>query len=287
VKKLYYGIQQAQSSLSAAGEAVKLYRETESLVARYLAEQVVLKGDHLDAQVRLARAEQSQLTFEDQIASGKEQLNHLMGRDVLTAFEVTGALEAAEFESDVEAARGRALAQRPEVRQARLKLDQAEQDRRLKRSEYIPDISASFNSVEVVGFNTFIPLHFNSVGVNISWEPFDWGRKKHDLVGKDRAIEQARNSAADAEGQVILDVNDSFRKLRESRVQLRVARLQQETAIENLRVVQEKFKQQASLTREVLSSQSSLEQANADYRQALIFFWTTKADFEHAVGDNP
>jgi outer membrane protein TolC len=95
-----------------------------------------------------------------------------------------------------------------------------------------------------------------------------------------------RNSAADAESQILIDVNDKFRKLRQSRAQLNVDRLAQETTVENLRVVREKFQQQASLAKDVLQAQASVEQANSDYRRSLAAFWSAKADFEQALGEN-
>jgi outer membrane protein TolC len=286
VKRLYYSIEQGQSALGALEETIKLYREVEALTTRYLAEQTVLKGDLLQARTQLARAEQSRATLLDQVDSGKEMLNRLLGRDVLTAFEVTSPEEATDLEADIEAARGRAIEQRSELRQARIKLQQAQQDRRAKKAEYIPDINATVNAIDVAGFNMFIPLHFASVGLSVTWEPFDWGRKKHELAIKDSAIEQVRNSAADAESQILIDVNDKFRKLRQSRAQLNVDRLAQETTVENLRVVREKFQQQASLAKDVLQAQASVEQANSDYRRSLAAFWSAKADFEQALGEN-
>ena len=286
VKHLYYSIQQAASALAALEETIKLYREVESLTSRYLAEQTVLKGDLLQARTQLARAEQSRATLLDQVDTGKEALNQQLGRDVLTAFEVTSPEEATGAEADLAAARARAIEQRPELRQAHIKVSQAEQDRRAKKAEYIPDINATFSTVDVAGFNTFIPLHFTSVGLSLTWEPFDWGRKKHELAIKDSAIEQARNTASDTESQILVDVGDKFRKLRQCRAQLTVDRLAQETAVENLRVVREKFQQQASLAKDVLAAQAALEQANSDYRQALSAFWTAKADFEKAVGED-
>src|SRR5262245_12445086 len=212
VKRVYYGIQQGEASLGAAQETVNLYREVEALTSRYLAEQTVLKRDHLQAQTRLARAEHDQASIQDQIDSGKEQLNHLMGRDVRTAFDVTPPMAATTLEADVEAARRRALDQRPEIREARLKLQQAQQDRRVKKAEYIPDVSASLNSITTLNLNSFLPVTINSMGLVMSWEPFDWGRKKHELAQKDGVIGQARNSATEAESQVLIDVNDKFRK---------------------------------------------------------------------------
>jgi outer membrane protein TolC len=286
VKSLYYSIQQAQSALLAADETLKLYREVESLTQRYVAEQTALKGDLLQAQTQLARGEQNRSGISDQLDSAKEMLNRLLGRDILAAFDVTDPQQASDLEGNIEAARSRAMEQRPELFQARLKLLQAEQDRRAKKAEYIPDLNATVTAVDAVGFNSFIPLHFVSAGFSASWEPFDWGRKKQELAQKDAVIQQARNTSSDTENQILIEVNEKFRALRQSRSQLTVTLLAQETAAENLRVMRQRFEQQASLARDVLQAESALEQANSDYQQALAAFGKARADFEKATGED-
>ena len=287
-RRLYYAIQQAESSSQALDEAVKLYRETVALTSRYVSEQVVLRGDNLTAQTRLARGEEDLIKLRDEADSRKEQLNSLMGRDVLTAFRVTPVLEAGDIDQiSIEVARKRVLDQRTEIRQARLRLEAAEQDRRIQESQRIPDITASLTSVRTLNYNTFVPQFLNNVGITISWEPFDWGRKKNQLKEKESTIEQARNSLADAQSQVLVDLNDKFRKLRESRGQLRVAQLARETSSENFRVIQEKFRVQASLVKDVLESEAGLEQAGSEYRQALLSYWNARTEFEKALGEEP
>ena len=287
-RRLYYAIQQAESSSQALDEAVKLYRETVALTSRYVSEQVVLRGDNLTAQTRLARGEEDLIKLRDEVDSRKEQLNSLMGRDVLTAFRVTPVLEAGDIDQIcIEVARKRVLDQRTEIRQARLRLEAAEQDRRIQESQRIPDITASLTSVRTLNYNTFVPQFLNNVGITISWEPFDWGRKKNQLKEKESTIEQARNSLADAQSQVLVDLNDKFRKLRESRGQLRVAQLARETSSENFRVIQEKFRVQASLVKDVLESEAGLEQAGSEYRQALLSYWNARTEFEKALGEEP
>jgi outer membrane protein TolC len=285
VKRLYYNLQQIESSLRVAGETLKLYQEVERLTAEYVAKQTVLEADHLDAQTRVARVEENQLALEDQAATQKEQLNQLLGRDILTEFTVTGIGEASDFQTDIAAARRQALDQRPETRQARLKIEQAQQDLKVKRSEYIPDVSAEFNSYQLLNFTSFLPTQFASLGVSVSWEPFDWGRKKHEMAEKRRAIEQTQNTELDARNKVLIEVNDKFRRVLESRSQLRVARLSQQTALENLRVAKRKLELESALLKDVLQAQASLEQANADYQQAVARYWTARAEFEHALGE--
>src|SRR5262249_8547067 len=161
-----------------------------------------------------------------------------------------------------------------------------EQDLRAKRAEYIPDVAAEFNSLSLANFGTFLPVQSNSIGVSLSWEPFDWGRKKHEAAEKQRTIAQARNSLDDAKDGVLIDVNEKYRALRRSRSQLRAARLAQEAAIESLRVTRNKYSVEAVLLRDVLQGQVNLEQSNNDYNQALLTFWNARAEFERALGED-
>ena len=209
-----------------------------------------------------------------------------MGRDVLTPFQVQPVLDDDAKLTNLAAARQRALEQRPEIRQAKLRQTQAEQYLRAKKAEYIPDVAAEFNTLRFVNYGQFFPTGSNSVGVNVTWEPFDWGRKKHEAAEKQHSVDQARNSHQDAINSVLVDVNDKYRRLRQSETQLRIARLAQQTTIESLRVTKNKFAVQSVLLKDVLQGQVSLEQSNSDYQQALLSVWNSRADFERALGED-
>src|SRR5262249_54166243 len=155
--------------LRATRESIGLYRELERLTAAYVARQTALEGDHLDAQTRLARAEQTERELRDQSATFKEQLNQLMGRDLLTEFTVSDPAENGSEVGDVEAARTRAISQRPEVRQSDLKIEQAEFDVRSKRTEWTPDVSVEVSSTQLVNYGSFLPNRISSIGFNVTW----------------------------------------------------------------------------------------------------------------------
>src|SRR5262249_44876185 len=106
-----------------------------------------------------------------------------------------------------------------------------------------------------------------------------------EIEEKRRTIDQAHNSEQDTVNSVLVDVSTKYRQLRQSRSQLQVARLFQETAIESLRVVRNKYAVQAVLLKDVLQGQVNLEQYNSDYQQALLSFWNARADFERALGE--
>jgi len=284
VKKTYYGILQSESALESVRDEVKSYRELDRVTGEFVLQQVVLKSDHLQVQTRLAKAEYEAVDLTNRVSTQKEQLNKLLGRDVLTDFSVGPIAEATVIEYGISASRRRALEQRPELREARLKIEQAKLDKRLKKSEYIPDVSVGFTSLSLRNFDEVVPKNVASVGMVMSWEPFDWGRKKRQLAEKSKAIEQAENSLKETEDQILIEVGDKFRRLQQTQQALRVSRLNQDAEREALRVTQGRYKFEAALLTEVLQSQARLADANNQYQQALLSFWTAKAELEKALG---
>jgi outer membrane protein TolC len=284
VKQTYYGILQTQSALDSLLEAIRYYRELDRVMGDNVAQQVSLKADSLEVKTRLAKAEYEALNLTNQLATSKEQLNNQLGRDVRTEFRVAAVPDVNGFAADLALARGRALEQRPEVREVRLKVKQAEVDRRIKKSEYIPEVSLGFTYMSFRNFDQVVPKNSASIGVVVKWEVFDWGRKKNQLAEKDRAIEQARNALHEAESLVLIEVGDKFRKLQQTRQALVVAQLNQETARENIRVSTNKYKVKAVLHSDVLQTQATLADADYQYQQALLAYWTARADYEKAIG---
>ncbi len=289
VKRAYYAILQTEGAVRAAEESVKLYHELDRVTGEYVVQQVALKTDLMDVQTKVAKAEYEVLALNNSLTAQKEQLNHLLGRDVTTEFSVTDGLETAQAtmrETDLMEARKRALEQRPEIREARLRLQQANLDKRVKKSEFIPDVSLTLNTVTTVNYSNFVPRSANGVGIQVEWEVFDWGRKKREVAEKRRTITQAENTALEAESMVLLEVNSRFRTLQESCQLIRIAKLAQTTARANVQLAANKYRLDAVLLKDVLTAQTSLANADYEYQKALLSFWTAKADFEKALGED-
>lgn len=285
VKQTYYGILQTQSALDSLLEAIRYYRELDRVTADNVAQQVSLKVDSLEVKTRLAKTEYDALNLSNQLTTQKERLNNLLGRDVGIEFRVVTIPDVSGIDADLVLARTRALDQRPELREARLKVRQAELERRIKKSEYIPEVSLGFTYMSFRNFGTdTIPKNSASVSVSMKWEVFDWGRKKNQLAEKARTIEQAKIGVRDTENLVLIEVGDKFRKLQQTRQALVVAQLRQETARENMRVSVSKYRLQAALLADALQTQATLADADYQYQQALLAFWTARAEYEKAIG---
>jgi outer membrane protein TolC len=121
--------------------------------------------------------------------------------------------------------------------------------------------------------------------VSLTWEPFNWGRKKHDLAVRRDELQKAVNDAADAKGQIESEVSELLRRVQLAGARLHVASLSRQVATESLRVAQKQYEEQYSLLKAVLQAQAALASANADYQRTLGELWTARAEYERATGE--
>ncbi len=284
VRSLYYAALDAEATLTASRDAIAFYKEMDRLTGELLSQQAALKSDNLDVRARLAKEEYDALTQENRLAQMKEQLNVEMGRDVNLDFRLAPVPEVSTLESNLAAAREQAVAMRPELRSAQLKIQQAEQDRKIKRAEYIPEVSLAFNYLSPFNIEV-LPKNIASVGLQLTWEPWDWGRRKREVQEKSRAKEQAEIAARETEARILIEVSQAHRKLREARALVGVARSSQESAQEKMRVAKNRFAEQAVLYKDVLQAQNENAQALKSYQQAVLAYWSARADFEKAIGE--
>lgn len=283
VKQAYFAVLQSQSSLTALQEQVTSSREIVRVVTEQSGEQTALRPTLLQAQASLAQSEYSVSATRHTLASQKEQLNYLLGRDPETPFQVSEVPQATSLQNNLAAAREAALRQRPDLQKARLNIRYADYSVSLKRAEYIPDVSLVYKYIAPVTSDV-LPQSISYIGLELSWDVFDWGKKQHDLAQLVRARDQAQNSADDLASQVVLDVNSSFRKLEDARRYVKVAELNRDAARAQLQVTMSEFRQQTALLKDLLSAQSSLAQANDQYRQGVLNFWAARSNFEQAIG---
>ncbi len=48
----------------------------------------------------------------------------------------------------------------------------------------------------------------------------------------------------------------------------------------------DKYGQKTALLRDVLEQQAKVEKANSDYNEAIATYWTAKANFDKAIGED-
>ncbi len=243
-----------------------------------------MQSDSLEAKAKLAQARYQIIQLQDTLTTQKEQLNELLGRDIDIAFRLDPVPPIVPVEMDLKVARHTALDQRPEVKEAEIDAHRADYDRKLSRAKYIPDIGAAIHYLDPIN-TAILPQNILSAGMELKWDPFDWGGRRDEVRQKDVSVQQSRYQLTETQAQVVLDVDNSFRKLQESRSLLDVAQAGRDAANEKLREVSDQFKHSAVLMRDVLQQQASVANAEHEYQQSLLSFWNAKAAFDKALGE--
>jgi len=284
VRNAYFNLVATQVGVEAARQVVTTLEEAQRLTLRYVSEKTVLRGDGLEVDARLATARYDLSVAENELATQRENLNQLLGRELGVKFRVDPMLEADTGDLPLDVARERASQDRPEIRQARLKEKQAEYDRRIAKADYIPDLSLS---VRYQGLNNIkvLPANVGTVGFFLSWEPFDWGRRRNNVAEKAKTVEQARNGVQETETKIAVEVGAKYRKWQEAALLLKATRTGHEAAAEQFRVTGNKYNEQAALIKDLLQAQARSTETEFQYQRALSSYWGALAELRRAMGE--
>jgi outer membrane protein TolC len=130
-----------------------------------------------------------------------------------------------------------------------------------------------------------VPNNVAAAGLYLSWEPFDWGRRRDVIAEKSKTVEQASNGGRETESQIAVEVGINFRKWQEAGLLLKADRAAQEAAAEQFRVTTNKFKEQAALLKDMLQAEAQSAEADFQYQQVLSQYWSTLADLRKSMGE--
>src|SRR5712672_957989 len=284
VRQSYYRVLQSQIQYESQQSVVKYLEELLQLTDRRFNQQAALKADRLSVKAELTKATYQLTTIEDTLADSKDALNHLLGRGVQTEFAVEPVTATFPEQEDLSAARASALEHRPEVKLAANRVRQAKLSTRSEKSHYIPDIAIQASYFSPANID-FLPQNIGSIGALLTWQPWDWGEKHHKVRQAALAEEQAALSVEDTREEILLEVNSNFRRLREARAHLSVTEALRDAEAEKMQNQKEAYSQQSIVIGDLLKQQSSLADAESQYHQAVLAYWSARSDLQKSLGE--
>ena len=284
VRRAYYAILQSQSELESQRALLAYLEELQQLTGRRLQQEAVLKADSLRIAAQHSNARYQLTVIEDALADQKETLNRLLGRELQTEFTVEMVPDSLPEESNLQEARKIASEMRPEIKAETIKKEKAALETKIEKTRYIPDISIQANYAATSNIS-FLPQSVGAVGVLLTWQPWDWGQKRHNVAQKVDAEKQAQLSIDSVRDQVLQEVDSTFRRLREARELLTATEAGRDAEAEKLRNQMDAYSRQAILLSDLLQQQSSVATAEDQYREGLLAFWRARADFERVLGE--
>ncbi|MGE5835682.1 MAG: TolC family protein [Acidobacteriota bacterium] len=284
VRRLYYGIAQAESGRKTLQATVDFLRQLDRETSQQAVQRVALQADVLNVKAQLIEAEYELLKMDDPIETQKEQLNRLMGRPIDAPLDIDVSSIVENEPVSLADAYAEALTSRPEIRLAKVQQRRRQLERRLASAERIPDVSLSWIALRTANFSSVFPQSVSSVGLQATWDVFDWGRRRQEVEAKQDAEAQAALELKDTEARVMADVAHQYRRIVEARKALELAQALQAAHTETLRVTRNRYLQREAVLSDMVRLQSSVAEANHRYVQALMDLAAAQADFEKAMG---
>jgi outer membrane protein len=289
VKHAYFRVLEADRFVEVAEKAVNSLESHVEVARSFYNVGMIPINDLLKAEVELSNAEYDLTRAENAALIARASFNTTLARsiddpvtleDLLTFRPVTG-----RFPDYVE----RALKLRPEVRTLDVKLEQADQSRRLAMSEYYPDVSLKYDYIKE-GDEPHLsgsPVHDSNrwqVTAVLSWTFFEWGKTRSSVREVDSMRTQLLQARSALEDRIRLEVKQAYLELFEAEKNIPTTTKAVEQAEENLRVSRERYEAQVATSTEVLDAQTLLTQAWTNYYRALYSHHLARARLERALG---
>jgi outer membrane protein, multidrug efflux system len=239
VAQIYYGVGSLKHALDVSERLLEIaQRQEKDARVRYQAG-AVAKVALLRAEIDRARAEQDLKRSQNALESARLALATLLARPA--NFEVADPPEV-QLAGDAQAYEQRALQDRPEVQANRINVDVQRGNRNTAAARYLPNLGlfAQYLLSNQAGFTGKSDAW--AVGLGLSWNIFDGGRRESDIREASARIDEASATASSVELRTRLEVRQAYLDLESARANAAKAREQRDLAAENQRLVDVAFR---------------------------------------------
>lgn len=275
VKQQFYAALAARESAAAAKAQLEQAEQQLKASSARVAAGVATKSDSLRSAIQVGNAQLAVLTAENDLRVANAALTRVAGSTstiTASASDTVDAMTPLPTEADLSTL----LSDGPAVKLAETNVIVAAAAKRSQRSQYLPTITMSYNyafSDNSRGFNgrNLLLVGGNSasrqtMNFNVSYALFNGFARETQSINLDVALRNAEAQARDARLAARANLTSLLRSAQNAQARVTVQMAAIAAAEEDLRVQQQRYALGASTLLDLLTSQTTLNQA----RQALI-----------------
>lgn len=285
VRTLYLSILQLHSRRRSLESTRTFLERLQIEVANNVAQKTALTADLSLVKAQIAEVELGLVKLRDPIESQRAELNRLMSRDPDDAWEPVEVVPEDPAAAELPELQAKARAQRPELQLAALQTKKAGLDARMKNAERIPDLNLSYTSLTTANLSSTLPSGLGFAGFQLTWDGFDWGRKRTEVKVKRLALRQAELEQADVAARIQTEVGHRHRRVAEAKSEVRTAAAVRQAAEDALRVTTDRYRQKEVLLSDVLKARAAVTDAEARGAIAQLSLATAQAELKRALGE--
>jgi outer membrane protein len=289
-KNAYFLILKAQKLLDVADDTVKQISAQKEVAENMYQVGMSPLNDLLQSQVQLANAKQGLIKAKNNLDIAESQFNTLLRRPVNSPVSVVDILDYTPWAQDIDDCLALAEEQRLEIEVADLEVQIAEKDYKLSERDYYPTVNLTGTYTkrgtdwDVDGGVGISDQDFWDIRATASWDFWQWGRTRYGVKEKLSRLSQAKLRKQQVLDNIQLEVKEAYLRTQEAQKNITTIEKAIEQAKENLRITEERYKEQVSTTTDVLIAQTLLTETMTNYYNALYDFKIAKAILYRALG---
>ena len=290
VKEAYFNILQEQNLAMVATQAVEQLASHLEQAKDFYEVGLIPRNDLLESEVELANAKLDLVVARNRVTFAKSRFNVLLQRPIDAPVFLENIGRAGTFDKTYQACVDLALAHRTEKKRALLGLERSQEAVQLAKGDYYPAVNLEANymktgdSPDVDGGIGIYDKEAWNVGVTASWTFWEWGKTVYGVREKLRRRAQAELAVKNVEDRIRQDVKDAYLSLKEAERNIVTQKKAVEQAKENLRITEERYREQVATSTEVIDARTLLTRTQNNYYNALNGYNLSKAALYRAIG---
>jgi outer membrane protein len=275
VKQQYYAALAARESEAAAKALMEQAEQQLKASSARVKAGVATKSDSLRSAIQLGNAQLAVLTAQNDLRVANAGLTRVVGSSTTVTASAADTLEALAPIPD-EAELEKLIADGPAIMLADANLSAARASKKAQRASYFPTLSLSYNYSFTQSSKKFSPgeawlftggnPNRQNLNINFSYALFNGFAREAATVQQDVTMRNAEAQARDSRLAARANLTSLLRSAQNAQARVTVQLAAIAAADEDLRVQQQRYALGASTLLDLLTSQTTLNQA----RQALI-----------------
>ncbi|MBI5251752.1 MAG: TolC family protein [Desulfomonile tiedjei] len=282
----YYQLLQATRLLEIANDSIRALQAFEYQATAFYREGVNPKADVLAAAGQLAQAYVQRSQARTDMGKAKATLNFLLHRPQETPIEIVENLTYIPSPYTIPDVYTTAAANRVEIRQANISVDQAMALVKSAQADLLPSVSVQLKAARLNDdWNVFDPEGNNDWSIRgvLTWS-FDIFRKHETAKEKRTSQAKAFIEREQFVEQVMKDVKQAYDDMKRSENDIVENRKAVAFRKESFRVNQLSYQEQVATYVEVLDAQRQLALAQGDYIISMVGYLINRAVLERKMG---
>jgi outer membrane protein len=288
-KTAYFNILTADMAVDTALKAAEALESHAEEARNFYKVGMIPINDLLESEVNASNAKHDLTSARNAARLARSNFNSILSRPVNAEVDVeqisVATPEKGNFQEYVEIA----FKKRPEMKLLDVNLLQTDQQIRLSRSKFYPEVVFRWDYIKQgdtpsVSGGDFHQASNWEATVGLEWTFWEWGKTYYSVKQQQSVKNEVLKTKMELEEQIQLQVKDAVLDLKTAEENIPITQKAVEQGEENLRVSQERYKAQVSTSTEVLDAQRYLTRARVNHFNALFDYHLARARLLRAMG---